>query len=133
MEWIGIRKLLSEEDIRHLEKDLQIVLPEDYCKQILQINGGALRNAYWESPEHGHISYSRNVNLSREAKGNVYLLIDAINESERRYFPFGSVGNGDYFCFDLKTGKVVLYAHEQNTFYDICSSYTEFMNRLIVK
>ena len=130
MEWLSIRKTLSYSEIEHLEKELKIKLPEDYKNLIGAINGGALKNAYITHPILGEVAYSRNVSLSRDARTNIFELIPIINHGDLRYFPFGSVGNGDYFCFDLQQKMIVLYVHERMETRDVCKTFTQLMNMI---
>ena len=131
MNWSGIRVPLCRYDIDVLEKDLSITLPEDYKSQIGPLNGGALRDAYIKLPKLGTISYSRNVSLHRGAKAGIYDLVGIFNGDSIKLFPFASVGNGDYFCFDLETNKVVLYLHELQSTRYVCDSFTQLLNNLI--
>lgn len=129
--WIGIRTTLSFEQVKKVETDLGIHLPDDYCKTIGKINGGALKNAFYTDNVLGEIPFSRNVNLDVKAKNNIQQLFGILNDSEKRLFPFGRTGNGDYFCFQLQNNNyVVFYDHETESIHPICSSYTEFMNLL---
>ena len=130
MEWLSIRKALSYSEIENLEKELKIKLPEDYKNLIGAINGGALKNAYISHPILGDIAYSRNISLNKEAKTNIFELLPTVNRKEQRYFPFGNVGNGDLFCFDLLENKVVLYVHEKMEMRDVCKTFTQLMNMI---
>lgn len=131
MNWLSVRVPLSQSEVNSLEKELKINLPKDYKEQIGPINGGALRNAYIELHRFGKVPYSRNVALHKGAKAGIYELFPIFNCEEIVLFPFASVGNGDYFCFDLETNKVVLYLHEfQSTRY-VCDSFTQLLNDLI--
>lgn len=131
MKWIGVRMPLSISDIAALEKELNIKLPDDYKAQIGHINGGALKNAYVNLPRLGEVPYSRNVSLHRDAKAGIFDLIDAVNDGDIKLFPFASVGNGDYFCFDVRSGTVVLYLHELQATQYVCDSFTDLLNRII--
>ncbi len=131
MKWLDVKKQLEDADLDALEKELQIKLPDEYRCRIKTTNGGALKSAYFPSEKYGNIAYSRNTNLSMDAKVDVVFLAKSINRKKIRYFPFGNVGNGDYFCLDLQNGKVVLYVHEEERFLDVCDSYTIFMKGLI--
>ena len=131
MDWLSIRLPLCSSDVDSMEKELNIVLPEDYKSQIGPLNGGALRNTYINLPVLGKVPYSRNVALHKGARAGIYDLFPIFNREESRLFPFASVGNGDYFCFDLVSKTVVLYLHEiQETRY-ICKTFTELLNNLI--
>lgn len=133
MNWIDVKKQIKDVDLDAIEKELQIRLPNDYRCRIKKINGGALKEAYYPSKEYGKIAYARNTNLSLDAKANAAFLAKKINKEEIRYFPFGSVGNGDYFCLNLQDNSVVLYVHEGENFLEVCDSYTDFMKRLVEK
>ena len=80
-------------------------------------------------PNLGNVPYSRNVSLSEKAKVNAMLLYEQIKDLN--LFPFGSVGNGDYFCFDLsKESKeqIVLYQHETRAIWPVCRTFEEFLS-----
>lgn len=127
MNWLSVRVPLSRYDIDSLEKELSITLPEDYKSEIGPINGGALRNAYIKSPELGEVSYSRNVSLHRGAKTGIFDLIGIFNDDSIKLFPFASVGNGDYFCFDLVSNTVVLYLHEIQATRYVCDTFSQLL------
>lgn len=128
MDWKSVRRPMEYEEVKSVADSLKIVLPNDYCKKIGKINGGALLSAVCYVPNIGYVPYSRNLSLSATARGNAIVLYEDMKE--KCLFPFGSVGNGDYFCFDLKTQKVVLYLHEKNGIVPVCKTFTEFIKRL---
>ncbi len=131
MNWLSIRAPLSRFDVDSLEKKLQVKLPDDYKEQIGPINGGALRNAYIVIPRLGEVPYSRNVALHKGAQAGIYDLLPIFNGEVVKLFPFASVGNGDYFCFDLETNTVVLYLHELQSTRYVCDTFTQLMERLV--
>lgn len=131
MDWLSIRLPLCRSDVDNMEKELNIVLPEDYKSQIGPLNGGALRNTYISLPVLGKVPYSRNVALHKGARAGIYDLFPIFNGEKIRLFPFASVGNGDYFCFDLEAKNVVLYLHELQSTRYVCDSFTQLMERLI--
>ena len=133
MNWIDVKKQLEDSDLDAIEKELQIQLPDEYRSKVKKINGGALKAAYYPSKKYGNIAFARNTNLSPDTKANAAFLAKIINKKDIRYFPFGSVGNGDYFCLDLHNNRVVLYAHEEEKILELCSSYREFMGNLMEK
>ena len=133
MNWLRIRTPLTSNDIMNVEKDFSISLPADYKSQIAPINGGALRNAYIRLPKLGEVSYSRNVSLHKEAQAGIYKLIGIFNDGPVKLFPFASVGNGDYFCFDLTTNTVVLYLHEIDKTIYACNSFTQLLSMLVTE
>lgn len=128
MNWKSIRNPLTYDEIKEMAKSLNISLPEDYCKIIGEINGGALVSAYCNVPRLGSVPYSRNVSLSKNAKVNAMLLYEQLKDLN--LFPFGSVGNGDYFCFDLLKKQVVLYQHETGAVWPVCKNFEEFLSRI---
>ena len=121
---------LESTDLVRVEQEFGIVLPDDYKTGITTINGGALSNAYIVVEPLGEVPYCRNVPLHREARGNIYDLFESINDGAVTLFPFGSVGNGDYFCFDFAASTVVLYLHEIQSTVDVCDTFTQLMDRL---
>lgn len=131
MTWLSIRKPLDIGDVNRLEKEMEINLPDDYKQQIGPINGGALRNAYIELHQLGKIPYARNIALHKEAQSGIWDLIDVLNEENYRLFPFASVGNGDYFCFDLLNNAVVLYLHETQSTVYVCDTFSQLIDSLI--
>ena len=130
MEWKSIRVLVTKEEVKQLEKDLAIQLPEDYKQKILSINGGALKNAYIDLPKLGKVPYSRNVSLSKKSSFSIYDLCSRETIAKNQLFPFGTVGNGDYFCFDLKNHQVVLYLHETLKIMQVCKTYSELLSMI---
>ena len=133
MNWLSIRTPLTLADVEQTERDLNISLPIDYKTQIGPINGGALRNSYVRLPRLGDVSYSRNVSLHAGASAGIYDLIDIFNAGSINLFPFASVGNGDYFCFDLATNTVVLYLHEIGKTIYVCDSFTQLLSKLVTE
>ena len=133
MNWLSIRTPLTLADIMKVEKDLNISLPADYKSQIAPINGGALRNAYIRLPKLEDVPYSRNVSLHKDAQAGIYDLIDIFNDGSVKLFPFASVGNGDYFCFDLTTNTVVLYLHEIGKTIYVCDSFSQLLSKLVTE
>lgn len=131
MKWLSVRNPLTKSEVDSVEKELGVSLPKDYKEQIGAINGGALKSAVVICQE-GRIPYSRNVSLSKSAKGNIFQLIDGITKSHR-FFPFATVGNGDFFCFDLKEKGVVLWLHDTNEAIYICDSFTQLMEMIVMK
>ena len=96
MKWISIKKPINKSYIDQVESQLKISLPSDYKEKIGPINGGALIDAYVSIAGIGDVPYSRNVSLHLSSPGNIFDLIESINEDGIKLFPFGSVGNGDY-------------------------------------
>ena len=133
MNWLRIRTPLTSTDIMNVEKDFSISLPADYKSKIAPINGGALRNAYIRLPKLGEVSYSRNVSLHKEAQAGIYKLIGIFNDGPVKLFPFASVGNGDYFCFNLTTNTVVLYLHEIDKTIYVCDSFSQLLSMLVTE
>lgn len=131
MNWLSIRTPLSLTDVDNLEKELNIELPFDYKLLVVSINGGALRNTYISLPHFGKVPYSRNVPLHKGARASIYDLIGIFNNAIIRLFPFASVGNGDYFCFDLVTNTVVLYLHETQSTQYVCNTFSQLLDNLI--
>ena len=101
--------------------------------KIAPINGGALRNAYIRLPKLGEVAFSRNVPLHKEARAGIYDLIGLFNDGPVKLFPFTSVGNGDYFCFDLTTNTVVLYLHEIDKTIYVCDSFSQLLSMLVTE
>lgn len=130
MEWIGIRKKLSYDEVKTIISDLGISLPDDYCKVIGPINGGALQSAVINVPGIGDIPYSRNLSLVYANKGNAIDIYRILLKQGKKIFPFGTVGNGDYYCFDLEKTGVVLYLHEKDEIVRLCKTYSELISRL---
>lgn len=130
LNWISKKEKVTDTDIATLEKDLKVNLPKDYKEYIKNVNGAALKKAVYIDEKLGRIPYSRNINLLKTAKFGIYNIFPDFEKDTGRYFPFGSVGDGDYFCFDLKTNAVVLYSHESDTVHSICDTFTSFISSL---
>lgn len=130
LNWISIREPMTYTEVKGVSNELCVNLPEDYCSIIGPINGGVLRNAFILDQNRKNISYSRNVSLSKKSKVNIFMLYTEDSEFKPRYFPFGSVGNGDYFCFDLDNQTVVLWQHEIDRYIYICQTFTELLDMI---
>lgn len=130
MNWYDVKHPMSERDIVQVEKKLKVQLPEDYKNIIGKINGGALPFAYINHPVLGEIAYSRNVSLSKKDKGNIYGIYGIMKRDGKNIFPFGHVGNGDYFCFDLQKKEVVLWEHETDQADYVCKTFSDLMQML---
>ncbi|MDO4650033.1 MAG: SMI1/KNR4 family protein [Eubacteriales bacterium] len=130
MNWLSIRQKLTYDEVQMIIKKLKIVLPQDYCEKIGEINGGALTDATCIVPNLGEVAYSRNLSLLENVNGNAIAIFKIMQEKQKNLFPFGSVGNGDYFCFDLLKQDVVLYMHEKDITIYVCKSYTELLSLL---
>ena len=130
MQWLSTKTPLTITDIQAVENELNVQLPTDYKELIGPINGGALRNAYAQIPGIGDVPYSRNIPLDRSSKANVFELAKLLNPGAIRYFPFASVGNGDFFCFDLTHNSVVLYLHELGKVRFACNEFRQLLDAL---
>ena len=127
-----VKEKLTKADILKVEDCIKTKLPENYRKQIIKINNGALRMTCYPDKDIGGIAYSRNVDLSMNTMINAVELYKILDSGSKKYFPFGSVGNGDYFCFDLeKNNTVVLYVSEIQRVYYLCDMFTQLVDRLI--
>lgn len=132
MKWLNIKRPITKSYIDHVESQLKISLPYDYKEKIGPINGGALRDAYITVAGMGDVPYSRNVSLHSSSPGNIFDLIEAMNEDDITLFPFGSVGNGDYFCFDFESNRVVLWQHETHQLIHICQTFTQLLENIFM-
>lgn len=131
MKWMGIRNEISKEEIDELEEKLNLHLPEDYKMAMLHIHCGAPKKQSVFVKGMGLCSYSRNLPLSEKRKGNVFTLYETMKERRHQLFPFASVGNGDYFCFDLShENQVVYWFHEEDAIYPVCQTFRELVEML---
>lgn len=130
MEWIGVRNKLTANEIKNITKAQGIKLPEDYCAKIGEINGGRLKKAFINVKGIGDVAYSGNLNLLESARGNAIVLYKILQNRNVGGFPFGDVGNGDYFCFDMSNGSVFLWMHETEKKAYICDSFSNFLDKL---
>ena len=131
MKWLSVKRPLAISDIEQVERDLSIRFPSDYKKMIGAINGGALKNAFVKVPGVGNVPYTRNVSLTKDAPASIYSLLPALNQSKITFLPFAGVGNGDYFCFDLRNDTVVFWMHETGNVFSVCDTFTQLLDRII--
>ena len=69
--------------------------------------------------------------IQKFIKIDIVELYKILDGGSKSYFPFGSVGNGDYMCFDLKkNNRVVLYINEIQKVYYLCDTFTQFIDGL---
>ena len=126
LEWLMVKRKLTREEIKSIISNMGLDLPADYMDCIGEINGGYLRDAHVHVAHFGNIPYTCNISLDKDAKGSIFVLFD----KNSGYFPFASVGNGDYFAFDLKTKDIILQRHETNETIFICKSFTELLSMI---
>lgn len=131
MKWLSVKRPLTISDIEQVERDLSIRLPSDYKRTIGPINGGALKDAYVKVPGVGNVPYTRNVSLSKDSPASIHSILPALNKSEITLFPFAGVGNGDYFCFDLRANTVVFWMHETGNVFPVCDTFTQLLDCII--
>ena len=132
MNWLSVRNPITYDEVEVVEEFFDITLPSDYKNAIGEINGGALKNAYILHPTLGKIAYSRNVALDKKAKANIFELFQIFQDKNKKLFPFGQVGNGDYFCFNLIDHSVVIYFHEIDSVEFVCDSFTKLMEMICI-
>ena len=130
LNWISARNPMTYEEVLGRLQELGVSLPEEYCHMIGPINGGALVDAFYEDAKLGKIAYSRNIDLSKKARIDVVTIISILNDIEIKYFPIASVGNGDYYCFNLKNLKIELFLHELQKHVPLCDSFQNMLNNL---
>lgn len=131
MNWLSIKNPLDCAYMDCLEAELGITLPEDYKSLIGPVNGGALKDTCLMLPQLGCVPYSRNVPLHRGAEAGIFDLIGVFNEGAVTLFPFAEVGSGDYFCFDLVQGIVVLWLHEVQRTQYVCDTFSQLLDSLV--
>lgn len=131
MKWLSVKRPLTISDIEQVEHDLSICFPLDYKNKIGPINGGALKDAYVKVSGVGNVPYARNVSLSKDAPASIYSLLSALNETKTTLLPIAGVGNGDYFCFDLRNNTVVFWMHETGSVFFVCDTFTQLLDRII--
>lgn len=130
MEWLFVKEPLTKEQVNEIINGMGIKLPEDFISFIGPVNGGALRNATIYVPNLGETPYSRNVSLSKKMKNNAISLYTYFKSLNIPLFPFGSVGDGDYFCFHLPENEIVLYQHETQRYKKVCDTFCDLMEML---
>lgn len=131
MKWLRIRNEISEKDMDALEEKLEIHLPKDYKMAMPRLHCGAPEKQAVFVEGMGECSYSRNLPLTEKRKGNVFVLYEIMKQRGHHLFPFASVGNGDYFCFDLDhENRVVYWFHENDTVYPVCRTFRELTEML---
>ena len=121
---------MSFEEVNRQFKKHKVDVPDDYKEKIGELNGGGLVSSTVKVPGIGQTSYSRNLDISDDKTGNAFQIYKNLDNGSKKYFPFASVGNGDYYCFDLKDKdkKVVHYSHEQQKATPVCDTFTDFVN-----
>lgn len=130
MEWIGVRKKLTPDEVKKIGVDIGLVFPSDYCRLIGEINGGGLESAVVDVPGLGRIPYSRNINLCSDVRGNAINLYKIYQKRGIKCFPIASVGNGDYYCYDTSTWNVVVWLHEDNRIVRVCKTFSKLLKMI---
>lgn len=123
------KKNITVKDIERLEADLNIILPNDYKKEILSLNGKSYARAYILDSQYEELDFSGFISLNSKDERNVYDVYGEVIE-DPKYFPFADTDFGDYFCFNLKEKQIVLYLHETGNIIPICDTFTKFLKML---
>lgn len=130
MEWIGVRRKLTSDEVKKIGLEIGLTFPSDYCKIIGEINGGGLESSVVDIPKLGKVPYSRNINLCADVRGNAISLYKIFQTRGIECFPIASVGNGDYFCFNTKTWNVVLWQHENNQIVKVSKTFSKLLKMI---
>lgn len=128
MKWLDKQRNLTTEDFMAVEKEFNVILPDDYKKIIKEINGGALPLAYLIIDGYDEVSYSRNVPLNKEAKANIFDVGKYIMDNKNYLFPVANDGFGNYFCLNLKNNTVVFLDHETDKEFYVCETFADLLN-----
>ncbi len=137
-------KKLKFNDIKNLEKQFNVILPEDYIEFLLQYNGGLpTPNAYYvEGHPEEILGIQVFFGIGREIESSC---LDW-NYKESRYsipselFPIGCSDTDDWICFSLQgesKGSVFFWdamaeseKPSYSNVYKIADSFSDFLNGL---
>lgn len=120
------KKKSSLKDIEKIENEFNISLPEEYKDQILELLDKDYSGSYISVPKLGKVTYRENLSLNKKSKYSVYDIY-GITIQDTRYFPFAETEFGDFYCIDLKNGKIVLWQHETEKTINICESFNHLL------
>lgn len=120
------KKKSSLKDIKKIEKEFDISLPEEYKIQILDLLDVNYSGSYISVPKLGKVTYRENLSLNKKSTYSIYDIY-GITIKDTRYFPFAETEFGDFYCIDLKDNQIILWQHETNKALKICNSFNHLL------
>ena len=135
VEWDDPMSAPTEEEIAAVENSVNVNLPADFIEFCEQYHGGYPDPDEIEVEGFGTTmvnSILPFVDVPDERIRSIATVADAVDGLSPKLVPFAFEPGGNYFCFDYRsdTPKVVFWHHEQNTVFDVCASFTEFVEIL---
>jgi hypothetical protein len=144
IKWHRCEKGASNKSILEAEEELQIKLPRLYCNLMSACDAGIPIKTdfeYYDVSHHCRISQEMGTFLGMEDEE--YNIVDSF-KNPPEFFPksllaFGETGNGDYICFDYRTGKdnpdppIAYWNHEADIGRDVsfvANNFEEFLGML---
>lgn len=132
MKFLYSKQKLTIEELIFFEKEINLKLPQDYKKLILEYNGGTPEKEYFRGKWviFDSIKYGKNP-IEDNLKSFKSIL-------PKKLYPFGHDPGGWLFCLDLNEGedygKVYFYRMDENTAEDskefLANSFQEFLENL---
>ncbi len=124
----------NEENIKRIEKIINVKLPCEYIECVLKNNAGyPNKNIYNTKEEKGKVFESL-LSISNEDDENVVDIYKLLSENNiKNMIPFGIDPFGNYICFRYRNKNeydIVLLNHEDNIETFISNSFVDFINKL---
>ncbi|MEO1530399.1 MAG: SMI1/KNR4 family protein [Planctomycetota bacterium] len=125
----------SQEEIAAVERVLGVQLPSDFIEFCRHYHGGFPDPDEIEVEGFGTTmvnSIIPFVDVPDERIRSIVSVVEAVEGLHHKLVPFAVEPGGNYFCFDYRSAnqKVVFWFHEQSTIFDVCDSFTEFVEIL---
>ena len=135
VEWQDPMPAPSQEDIAFVERTVGVKLPSDFKDFCWHYHGGFPDPDEIEIAGFGRTLVNQVLPFVDDNKEGIRSIASVSKDVEgltEGLVPFAEEPGGNYFCFDCRSGKqnVVFWFHEQNTVFEICDSFTEFVEIL---
>jgi cell wall assembly regulator SMI1 len=139
LKWDGVGQPLADEELRKIERTLQVELPDDFRRCFQRFHGArpSIDSFNVSSPD-GRTwgsGFAMLLNADSSSSDSVVVTYNDMEEvGEPRIVPFGTDGGGDHVCLDFRSGgvpPVCYYSHEDGEFYPLAASFAEFCALLV--
>jgi hypothetical protein len=111
--WKYVKTLNDPMAVKTFLNKNNLSLPKSLIEILEKYNGGRPSDKMILTEAKREYVFKSILSYNEDDKENIYnIYMDLFKRSE--YFPFASDAAGNFICYDIKTGKLVLYNHETN-------------------
>ena len=122
---------LSDEVVREVESELQVVFPPDYRSVVAEHNGGRPKPNAVRIPDNREAVVERLMRLDAGRGENVASAAAMLrSRGQGQLVPFASDPFGNLFCFDFvrkAPSAIVYWEHESGSVSTVCRTFSELL------